>query len=56
MGERPCGRTHSRSKAAALGRELVHIAVIDGHKRGRTAQGLEDGDPVRLADIHARAV
>ena len=38
------------------GRDLVHIAAILGHKSVTTTKRLVDGDPVRLADIVARAV
>lgn len=38
------------------GRDLVHIAAILGHKSISTTKRLVDGDPVRLADIVARAV
>lgn len=38
------------------GRDLVHIAAILGHKSVSTTKRLVDGDPVRLADIVARAV
>ncbi len=38
------------------GRDLVHIAAILGHKSITTTKRLVDGDPVRLADIVARAV
>lgn len=38
------------------GRDLVHIAAILGHKSITTTRRLVDGDPVRLADIVARAV
>lgn len=38
------------------GRDLVHIAAILGHKSVSTTKRLVEGDPVRLADIVARAV
>lgn len=38
------------------GRDLVHIAAILGHKSITTTKRLVDGDPVRLADIVARAI
>ena len=38
------------------GYDLVHIAAILGHKSVTTTRRLVDGDPVRLADIVARAV
>lgn len=38
------------------GRDLIHIAAILGHKSVATTKRLVDGDPVRLADIVARAV
>ena len=38
------------------GRDLVHIAAILGHKSVSTTKRLVDGDPVRLAEIVARAV
>lgn len=38
------------------GRDLVHIAAILGHKSVSTTKRLVKGDPVRLADIVARAV
>lgn len=38
------------------GRDLIHIAAILGHKSVSTTKRLVDGDPVRLADIVARAV
>jgi hypothetical protein len=34
----------------------VHIAAILGHKSVSTTKRLVEGDPVRLADIVARAV
>lgn len=38
------------------GRDLVHIAAILGHKSVSTTKRLVEGDPVRLADIVAKAV
>lgn len=38
------------------GRDLVHIAAILGHKSVTTTKRLVTGDPVRLADIVARAI
>ena len=38
------------------GRDLVHIAAILGHKSVSTTRRLVEGDPVRLADIVAKAV
>lgn len=38
------------------GRDLVHIAAILGHKSVSTTKRLVQGDPVRLADIVAKAV
>jgi integrase/recombinase XerD len=38
------------------GRDLVHIAAILGHKSISTTKRLVEGDPVRLADIVAKAV
>lgn len=38
------------------GRDLVHIATILGHKSVSTTKRLVEGDPVRLADIVAKAV
>lgn len=38
------------------GRDLVHIAAILGHKSITTTKRLVENDPVRLADIVARAV
>lgn len=38
------------------GYDLVHIAKILGHKSISTTKRLCEGDPVRLADIVARAV
>ena len=38
------------------GRDLIHIAAILGHKSITTTKRLVDGDPVRMADIVARAI
>jgi site-specific recombinase XerD len=38
------------------GYDLVHIAAILGHKSISTTKRLVDQDPVRLADIVARAI